>query len=187
MPERPPPAISRSGAAEIRPLTEADYPFVASLNRIRDNANIAPSAAIEDPGFIAAVRAEPWSTPMMLAADGEPVAVAMIGAADTQHRHGRLVVLAVLPREVVAPLTMYLRHVFWSYPLHRLYVVLPSRVAAVAAYADLLRSCGFVQEGTMVGHLRVATRMIDLDLFGLLRPEFDEWCRQNRPALALDG
>jgi hypothetical protein len=178
MPERPPPAVSLARGAEVRPMADGDDAFLTGLRHLPDNAAIAGSLTAGEPGFIAAIRAEPWSTPMILLQDGESVAAALIAPADIQHLNGRLVVLARDPRRLVAPLALYLRHAFWSHPLHRLYTIVPR---TATSHAELLRACGFLDEGRLLGHLRVGARMVDLDVFGLLRGDFDNWCRQNEP------
>jgi hypothetical protein len=181
MPERPSSAVSVADGAEIRPLSQDDYAFTGELYHYRDNTLVAGSLAVESEDFVTAVRAEPWASPMVLAQDGDAVAIAIIASADTQSRHGRLVVLAQDPRRCHTAVALYVRQAFWSHPLHRLYAVLPVGLPQSQGYGDILRGCGFVNEGSLVGHVMLKGRMRDLDVFGLLRPEFDDWCRQREP------
>lgn len=182
---RPAASISALGGAAIRPLREPDYPLVLGLHAALDNSTVAASLAVEDPGFVAAARAEPWASPMVLSQDGEEGAMAVVGAADSQNRHGRLVVIAKEPERWAEPLAIYVRHVFWSHPLHRLYSLVPVGARGSHQYLGLLRACGFASEGRLVRHQRVGTRLVDLELLALLRPEFDAWCRDHQPGLAL--
>jgi hypothetical protein len=166
-------------------MTEGDYPFVRELYHFRDNAKIASSLIVEDADFIAAVRALPWSTPMVLLHSGEEVASALIAAADTQHLHGRIILMAMEPRRCTQALALYLRQVFWSHPFHRLYSALPAMLPQAGSYAELLVGCGFVAEGRLVEHLKDGMRLLDIDLFGLLRNEFDAWSGETDPAWTL--
>jgi hypothetical protein len=185
MPERPASSVSFADGAEIRPLTDGDQAFVRDLYRYRDNAIVAGSLEVESADFVAAVRAMPWSTAMVLEQDREAMAVAVITSVDTHSRNGRLVLLTQAPQRCQTALGLYLRHVFWSHPLHRLYAVLPARLPQSGGYAELLHGCGFVDEGHLVAHLSWKGRRHDMAVFGLLRPEFDSWCRESRPALLL--
>jgi hypothetical protein len=185
MPDRPAPSLTTSGAAAIRVLDADDRELLRELHGHGDNAIIAGGVEADRPEFVAAIRAERWSTPMVLLDGGEAVAAAMIVAADTQHRHGRVLVLTRDPGRTQAPLALYLRHAFWSHPLNRLYTALPNRVAEAHGYAELFNATGFVSEGRLVGHLRVRMRLVDVDLFGLLRSEFDAWSRARQPTLVL--
>jgi hypothetical protein len=185
MSERPPASLSALGSAAIRPMEAADYPAVRSLWLEGNNPTIASTLAVDDAAFIAAARSGPWASPMMLLENGAPTGAAIVGAADLHHRNGRLIVLARQPREAALHLGLYIRHVFWSYPLHRLYALLPGQVPGAPGYAALLHACGFIDEGRLVRHQRVGTRMLDLDVYGLLRPDFDAWCRDHRPDWSL--
>ena len=182
MPDTAPVSISAADGAEIRPLASPDLPLMKALYLLGGNAAVAGSIDLRGEDGLAAMRAEQWATPMALLQDDVMVGGAVIAAADSQHLNGRLVVLAREPRQSLVPVALYIRHVFWSYPLHRLYALLPR---SAASHAQLLQACGFVSEGRLLAHLRVGGRRLDLDVFGLLRPEFDAWCRANHPGWAL--
>jgi hypothetical protein len=184
--DRPAPALTTTGRAGIRVLGDGDHDLLRELHRHGDNSIIAGGVEADRPEFVAAIRAERWSTPMVLLDSDEPVAAAMILAADSQHRHGRLLLLARDAGRAQASLALYLRHAFWSHPLNRVYTLLPTSVAQAHAYAELLRAGGFVAEGRLLAHLRVRMRLVDVDVFGLLRSEFDTWARTNQPSLVLD-
>ena len=181
MPDRPASSLSTSNGAAIRPLAGTDQAFLQGVYNHRENQLFAGSLDLEAPNFLAAARAEPWSTPMLLLDEGEPVGTAMIAAGDPQNRNGRLVALAKEPQRCGRALALYLRQAFWSHPLHRLYAVVPANLPQTRRYADLLVGCGFVGEGRLLDHLVVQARVLDLDVYGLLRPEFDAWCEANEP------
>ncbi|MEA2682380.1 MAG: hypothetical protein QOK05_708 [Chloroflexota bacterium] len=178
MPERPPTALNLASGAEIRPLDDGDIALLRTLHRSGENATLAAALNIDEPGVIGALQAEPWCNPMVLLQEEQPVGAALIAPADTQHLNGRLVVLAGEPRRCTDALALYIRHAFWSHPIHRLYAIAPR---GYTSHLELLRGCGFVDEGRLLGHLRVGARMQDLDVLGLLREDFDRWCAQYAP------
>lgn len=163
-------------------MADSDHTFLKELARVPDNTAMVAGLNIENPGFIPTLRREEWSTAMILLQDHTAVAAAAIAPADTQHQNGRLVVLAYEPRRWPIPLALYIRHAFWSHPLHRLYAIVPR---SYTSQADLLQGCGFHNEGRLLSHVRAGMRMVDLDVFGLLRDEFDTWCRENQAGLVL--
>jgi len=163
-------------------MTVADEAFLTDLYRLPGNSLLAPSPAIENPGFVNAVRGETWANPMVLSSGSRDVAVAMLGAVDTQHRHGRLVFLAVDPVVAREALSRDLRQGFWGHPLHRLYAILP---ASAPLYSRAYEGCGFKHEGRLQRHLRVGAKLLDLEMYGLLRSDFDAWCAATDPRLAL--
>jgi len=185
MPERPAPAVSFAEGAEIRPLTDGDQDFARYVYSLRENAVVAGSLDVYNPQFVPAIRAAPWSMAMVLRQDGEAVGLAALTSVDVHSRNGRLVVLARDPRLCRTAMGLYLRHAFWSHPLHRLYAVLPARVPLPGSYADLLLGCGFVDEGVLRSHLSYKGGLRSLSVFGLLRREFDAWCAESQPALLL--
>ncbi|MEA2644927.1 MAG: hypothetical protein QOE92_10 [Chloroflexota bacterium] len=185
MPDRPASSLSASDGAAIRPLSEKHHELLKKLLFVRDNQVFAGSMAIASPGFVGTLRAEPWASPMLLEDGNEPVGAALVAAGDQQNRNGRLVVLAHDPARCHGALALYLRSVFWSHPIHRLYAVIPAKLPQSRGYAGLLTACGFVAEGSLVDHLVAQRRVYDLDVFGLLRREFDAWCETNQPGWAL--
>jgi hypothetical protein len=112
-----------------------------------------------------------------------------IGAAATTERNNRslnvqLLCLFVEPSEAALPLAAYVRHLFWSLPLHRVYVQMP-RVRGADAYLQLLQACGFQNEGTVSEHAMIAGKPTDVAVLGLLRREFEAWCQEHEKRLAI--
>jgi RimJ/RimL family protein N-acetyltransferase len=113
----------------------------------------------------------------------------VVGAAATRNRNQQsqnlqLIGLFVRPAGVGAALAMYVRHLFWTMPLHRVYAQFPA-VAGAAGRERLLRGAGFAYEGRLAGHALIGGRPRDLLCYGLLRRDFDRWCLENEPRLAL--
>jgi hypothetical protein len=178
-------SVSASDGAEIRPLTERDLAMARDLFRHSDNAVFAGSLDVESRDLLATLQVQPWVTPMLLLQDGKVAGVALVVAADMQNRHGRLVVLSADPRLCATALALYLRHVFWSHPVNRLYTILPAGFPQAPSYINLLTGCGFVKEGRLLGHLQLNGRTLDLDVFGLLRSDFDTWAATQGQAWRL--
>jgi hypothetical protein len=112
-----------------------------------------------------------------------------VGAAATTLRDQRSLNLQLMcfftqPARAVAPLAVYLRNLFWSSPLHRVYVQLPL-VAGATSYIRLLTGAGFQQEGVVRGHGLVRGRPCGVALLGLLRRDFEAWCQEKESRLAL--
>ncbi len=88
------------------------------------------------------------------------------------------------PGEASHPLAIYVRHLFWSQPLHRVYVQFPVAEDATD-YIDLLKRAGFVDEGVVTGYALVRGQPSDVAVLGILRREFEAWCLQNEKRLIL--
>jgi hypothetical protein len=86
------------------------------------------------------------------------------------------------PAAAVIPLTTYVRHLFWSIALHRIYSQLPV-VSGAEAYVRLFTGAGFQQEGVVRGHALVDDRPCDVVVLGLLRGEFEAWCQRHNSRL----
>ncbi|MEP6753075.1 MAG: GNAT family protein [Candidatus Dormiibacterota bacterium] len=112
-----------------------------------------------------------------------------VGAAATTMRDQRSLNLQLIcffkqPERAVKPLAAYVRHLFWSAPLHRVYVQLPL-VAGATSYVHLLTGAGFQHEGVVRGHGFIHGRPRDVAVIGLLRRDFEAWCQENELRLAL--
>ncbi len=112
-----------------------------------------------------------------------------IGAAATSQRNNRslnvqLMCFFVRPAGAILPLAAYVRHLFWSLPLHRVYAQVPM-IRGADAYVRLLQESGFRAEGIVSGHGMVAGRPVDVAVLGLLRRELEAWCHEHEQRLAL--
>jgi hypothetical protein len=112
-----------------------------------------------------------------------------VGAAATKQRNLRSLNLHLIcffadPVRAALPLAAYVRHLFWSQPLHRVYSQLPM-VGGATAYVRLLKGVGFQEEGMVRGHAMVGGRPRDLVVLAVLRREFESWCRENEKRLTL--
>jgi hypothetical protein len=134
--------------------------------------------------FESAMGGRNFGQPMLCLDGPRPVA----GAATTQ-RNRRSLNLQVLfccidPSRSALPLAMYVRHLIWSIPLHRLYVQLPL-IKGADDYVAMFEAVGFTREGIVGGHALIDGRPTDVMALGLLRREFEDWCRTNESRLSL--
>jgi RimJ/RimL family protein N-acetyltransferase len=169
----------------IRALGADDFSVVGPM------AASAPHELFELPPTEAAFRAligeltaKPWSLPFACFRGSEPVGICFMSVAQLKNLNAYLVALFLRPAEATVPLALYIRHAFWSFPLHRLYAQLPA-LAPVAPHVEALVRVGFKHEGILVAHLMASGKPHDAIAVGLLRDEFNLWCEQNEPRLAL--
>jgi hypothetical protein len=121
---------------------------------------------------------------MLCLRDSKPVGAAALRLRNNRSMNAQLICFFTDPIRAALPLAAYVRHLFWSMPLHRVYSQLPL-VGGATAYLRLLTSAGFQDEGVIRGGAVVGRRLRDVAIFGLLREEFETWCRENEKRLAL--
>jgi hypothetical protein len=169
----------------LRRLTAHDWPIIKHLG---DNA---PADVFELPrteagldGFVADLTGKAWSLPLLSFDNGNPIGLCFMSITQVKDLNAYLVALFTKPAESRKALALYIRHAFWSYPLHRLYTQLPSSTVT-AAHIDLLTSCGFEREGILREHITTDGDPQDAVVMGLLRDEFESWCVETEPRLSL--
>jgi hypothetical protein len=130
------------------------------------------------------VRLEHWHVGMVCSREGRVEGALLNVMNDQQSLNCALVMLLNEPATAVPALMVYLRHLLWCFPLHRVYAYVPDLDAA-DGYRVLLDCCGFRNEGRLAGHLVVGGARRDAMVFGVLRAEFLEACVAQEPQLAL--
>jgi hypothetical protein len=169
----------------LRVLTVDDLPAVLRLRQATPPELFElPGSPAELGGFVHGLANKPWSLPMLCCQDGEPVGLCLMSVAQLKNLNAYLVAVFEKPAAATGALALYVRHAFWSYPLHRLYAQLPS-TREVEPHAELYSRAGFRREGVLVKHIAAADGPIDAVVLGILRGEFDAWCAGNRPELSL--
>ena len=116
--------------------------------------------------------------------ESKPIGAASTGQRSFHSQNVRLTCFFAEPAASALPLAAYVRHLFWKLPLHRVYCQFPL-VAGGAEYVDLLKDSGFQDEGIIRGHALINGKPCDVAVLGVLRDEFDLWCRENETRLAL--
>ncbi len=180
------PAIVDLDGWSLLPLVPDHAPLVAQLLGERGNRYVLDVPP--DEGMIRAALVDlprqPWSLPLAIAREEGCMGVAATALANVKALHASLMALFVDPARATLPLAMAIRHLFWSFPLHRLHAQIPA-IDLTAEYVELLRSVGFEDEGRLVGHALIAGQPFDMVTLGLLRRDFERWCDAHEPRLAL--
>jgi hypothetical protein len=180
---RPVGPVLELGGFAWRRATAADAPVLESLAaRGANRALFALPGSTET--FAARIGRPGFRLAMLCMSGSRPFGVAATANRNTRSENAQLLCFFAQPVRAVLPLAAYVRHVFWLTPMHRLYVQLPL-VAGAAAYAKLLTAAGFQQEGVLRDYAVIGEKMFDVAGFGLLRPEFEDWCRKNESRLKL--
>jgi hypothetical protein len=120
----------------------------------------------------------------MCLVDGQPAALFFLSVPELRHLSAYVVALMRAPRDATPALALYMRHAFWSLPLHRLYTHVPVLPSATP-YADTFVATGFKNEGFLKGHISAGDTTADAMVLGLLRDEFALWCAERDPRLVL--
>lgn len=122
--------------------------------------------------------------PMLCTRDSRPCGAAVLGTRSTRDLNAMISCFFIEPSESTLPLAAYVRHVFWMQPLHRLFAQLPI-VEGTVDYVKLLVTVGFREEGVVAKHALIDEEPVDVAILGLLRREFERWCTEREPRLAL--
>jgi hypothetical protein len=170
----------------IRPLAPNDFPLVERLLRsVPRSVFELPVSDVDYRAWLAGVSARAWSMPMTCTRDGVASGLCFLSTSQLKHLHAYVVALFDEPAESTLCLALYLRQAFWSFPLHRLYTQLPARGDA-SPHERVFLDAAFQAEGVLRSHIRDLGEAADANVLGLLRPEFDAWCRSHEPRLALE-
>jgi hypothetical protein len=160
-----------------------DAPALESLASRDGNRTLFNLPGSEEE-FAARVNRPGYRLAMLCLRGQRPIGAAATFARDQRSLNLQLMCFFAQPARSVMPLAVYVRHLFWSVPLHRIYVQLPL-IAGASSYIRLLSSAGFQQEGVVRGHGLVRGRPCDVALLGMLRQDCEAWCQENENRLAL--
>lgn len=180
-------AVVQRGDAAIRVLTQSDAPLVLELllaarNRALFEGLVEHPGLIE--GFLSALDQDPWALPMIGTLRSTPIAALFNVRTDFQNLNTRLVPVLTDFVGSVGVLALYVRHLFWTLPLQRIYAQF---LVDLSEYDDVLRATSFKKEGVLVEHQIYAGKRCDVAAFGLLRTDFESWCAEHDPELSLSS
>lgn len=168
----------------LRDLDEEDCALLNELDCLDSNRGILrpdiPPARMGE--FLDALRRQIWAEPMTCERKGEPVGILLNIGTDVGSLNTRLAVLLREPVRDRLALALYTRHLFWSYPLRRVFAEVPNYADD---YCSMFQWGGFDTEGELTDHLMVAGKYYSMKVFGLLRPNFEDWTRREYPRLSL--
>lgn len=182
------PAVVELDGWALEPLVADDAPLVAQLLQQRGHQYMLEMAPDEMfiRSAIAELAAQPLALPLMILRDQYCGGVATTALANVRTLSASLIALFVDPPGATLPLAMYVRQLFWTFPLRRLYAQVPA-MDLTREYVDLLGSVGFVDEGRLVSHAEIGGQAFDVVTLGLLRQDFEDWCAVHQPRLALEA
>lgn len=173
---------------ELRQLAPQDGQLLIDLDKAGCNIGLIglPESLQECHVMFQSLESQMWSTPMTALSAGTPFGAFWTALPNVSNLNALVVTLFEdLDRGGVA-LALYIRHLFWSFPLHRLY----THVGALdrgSGYSAIYEGIGFKREGILKEHALLAGRRQDIVVYGLLREEFDRCMLAFDPALSLAG
>ena len=167
-------------------MATPDLPFVFELYDVGSNRLLIdlPGSQEESIAFLQQLEKQPWSMLMVAEQAGNKIGALATGLTNLVSMNTYLLAMFVDPRGATTPVALFTRHLFWTYPLERVYVQFPL-LDETAGYAALYESAGFQREGVMKKHQSIAGRRYDVAVFGLLREDFETWWAARDPRLAL--
>ncbi len=166
-----------------RPATAADAVALHELASLGANRTLFDLPASADE-FAGQIGAPGFRIPMLCSSESKVLGAAAVGPRSQRHLNVQMLCFFADPVTVALPMAAYVRHLFWLLPLHRVYAQLPM-VDGADDYMRLLAQVGFTAEGVIPGRALIDGRPQDVAVFGLLRREFDAWCLEHEPRLAL--
>lgn len=181
------PSVLGFAGVEIEPV-ESDPELLAHLLRSPQNCEMLGASLTSTTmasAFFERTSSELWSSVTRIRA-ARLRGLILNADTDPSSLNTRVICLAEGDLDGVAfAISLFARHLFWSFPLHRLYTYLPASAVEVA---EGFAGAGFQTEGRLVEHALLAGHPEDVTVLGLLRRDFDAWATANAGALALkDG
>lgn len=167
-------------------MAAADLPFVFELYQVGPNRLLIdlPAEQAEAILFLQQLEKQPWSMLMVAQQGGKRIGAVATGLTNLVSLNTYLLAMFLEPAAAVMPLALFTRHLFWTFPLERLYVQFPLLDETVA-YGQLYEQVGFQREGVMKKHQSIAGRRHDVAVYGLLRGDFDRWWAAHDPRMTL--
>ena len=170
----------------LRRLGSADLPFVQELYNSGSNRLLIelPEGLEAALAFLQQLEQQPWSLLMVAEHDKTPVGVAATGLTNLVSLNTFLLSMFQKPDQATLPLALYVRHMFWNFPLQRMYVQFPI-LDETESIATLYESVGFQREGAMRQHQAIGGTRHDVAVYGLLREDFDRFWAEKDSRLSL--
>ncbi|MBV8301031.1 MAG: GNAT family N-acetyltransferase [Candidatus Dormibacteraeota bacterium] len=181
-----PPAMLEFEGFSLQPLSAKNAGAIIELHRRPWNAASVdvPATPEQIVQLLGILDTRPLALPMMVVKDNRIVAVASPTMGNVRNLTAYFFAVFDDGEHVHRGLAAFVRHVFWSLPLHRLYLQVPV-VEASDRYREMMAAVGFRDEGTMAGHVLVAGEPRDVAVLGMLRSDFDAWSAEFAPDLSL--
>lgn len=182
----PAPAILELDDCSLARLEPDDAPLAVELLAQRGNRYVhdLPSDEAALRTAIAELPRQTYALPLAILRGKDVVGMASTVLGNPRTLNASLLAMFVDPPGSTSHLALYLRHVFWNFPLHRLYLHVPD-MDLTREYIDLYMSVGFCDEGRLTQHEMIGGQPFDMAVLGLLRPDFQAWCTAHEPRLSL--
>lgn len=179
--------VTALGELSIRRLTSEEAAFLVELRELGSHRLLLDFGAdpAEAAAWVATRRRGPYALPMLLERSGQPVGVAFTAFGSPRNLNAFAMAALTDYGQAARHLALYVRHVFWNFPVRRLYSQVPA-VPALEEVAAAFAGAGFTEEGRLLGHVLLSGRPVDVIAMGLLREDFEAWCREHESELALD-
>jgi hypothetical protein len=180
----PTPAIVELDGWSIEPFEDDDAPLLVELLGQRGHRYVL-DVPIDDAvlrTILGELRRQPWTMPVAFVRDDACAGFGTTALANVRSLNASIGALFVDPDASAIPLAMYVRHLFWTFPLHRLYTQIPD-MDLTREYVELLRSVGFAEEGRLTSHAMIGGQTFDMVALGLLRADFERWIDEHEPRL----
>ena len=177
------PAVLALGGFAWRDATTGDAETLERLAGSGSNRrlfNLQTSAA----DFARALDQPDFRQPMICSQGSEAIGAAFFGLRSNRNLNLRLGCFFADLEGAALAVALYVRHLFWGLPLHRIHAQIPL-LEGGPAYVSLLKGAGFREEGVVRGHVMFGGRPYDLAVLGVLREEFETWCLENESRIAL--
>ncbi len=182
------PAIIELDGVSLQPLLPENAGVVAALLQMRGHRQILdiPNDEAAVAQLLTELRQQTFALPLAAVVDGQCVGIATTALANVKSLHASFNAFFVDPATATTALAMFVRHLLWSFPLRRLHAQIPD-MDLTREYVDLLQTAGFRDEGRLKDHLVLAGRTFDVISLGLTRRDFETWCTESEPRLALEA
>ena len=153
---------------------------LASRGSNRSLFNLPATAA----DFVASMGSRGFELPMLCQHGPSSFGAAFVSLRSNRNLNMMVTCFFATPEVAALALALYVRHLFWSTPFHRVHAQIPL-VDGGEAYVALLTGAGLREEGVVHGHVMFGGQPHDLAVLGVLREEFEAWCREKESRLAL--
>jgi hypothetical protein len=167
-------------------LNQEDLTTCLSLLSLDTNTALIEGIKLSEEdiqSFLDFAQLDLWSIPVICLYDNQPIGFLLTMNSNMQSLNTRLVTVFTHPQQSKLPFLLYLRQLFWSFPLRRIYAHIPS---LVPHYLDLYLSVGFQHEGVYRQRQVINGMLYDVNVLGLLRQDFEQWCHIYDPRVALE-
>ncbi len=183
---KPAEAIRSWRDVRISELSSLDADLVARLRSgTASAADWMPFGPMAISGFVERLKYDIWCIPTLISTERGPIGFVVNVLNDHLNLTSRIVAGFEPDSKASLGLILAVRSLFWALPVSRVYSYWPVTGAGAQDIASIFLGAGFREEGRLEGHQLVGGIRHDVVVHGILREDFNLWCRDNAPELAL--